>query len=275
MVHPHLARNMGEYSVAVIHLHPEHRVGQRLDDLGLHLDCVFLAHGFSSSPFIRICADARGDARRDDGRHGAERKSSCDVTRRHGQEGADAPDGITRSAPAAHARHLLGEIATHPDRFEAETGEARYHNALALAEPRGMRPLVAHCHLGLGRLFRSTGKHEQQAQEHLTTSTTMYREMDMRFWLAQAAAEMAGPALMRYPQCQQENPTQAKFCPECATPLARQCANCGTPLPASAKFCLECAHPVGASRTEPGRAEVQARFASPESYTPKTSPRRS
>ena len=95
-------------------------------------------------------------------------------------------------APAAHARHLLGEIATHPDRFEAETGEARYHNALALAEPRGMRPLVAHCHLGLGRLFRRTGKHEQQAQEHLTTATTMYREMDMRFWLAQAAAEMAG-----------------------------------------------------------------------------------
>jgi hypothetical protein len=115
------------------------------------------------------------------------------VTRRHGQEGADAPDGITRSAPAAHARHLLGEIATHPDRFEAETGEARYHNALALAEPRGMRPLVAHCHLGLGRLFRRTAKHEQQAQEHLTIATTMYREMDMRFWLAQAAAEMAGP----------------------------------------------------------------------------------
>jgi class 3 adenylate cyclase len=74
---------------------------------------------------------------------------------------------------------------------------------------------------------------------------------------------------MRCPECQQENPPQAKFCLECATPLARQCANCGTPLPASAKFCLECAHPVGASRTEPGRAEAQARFASPESYTPK------
>ena len=74
---------------------------------------------------------------------------------------------------------------------------------------------------------------------------------------------------MRCPECQQENPPQAKFCLECATPLARQCANCGTPLPASAKFCLECAHPVGASRTEPGRTEAQARFASPESYTPK------
>ena len=48
-----------------------------------------------------------------------------------------------------------------------------------------MRPLVAHCHLGLGKLYRRTGKREQ-ACEHLTTATTMYREMDMRFWLEQA-----------------------------------------------------------------------------------------
>ena len=52
-----------------------------------------------------------------------------------------------------------------------------------------MRPLVAHCHLGLGKLFRRTGQ-RQEAQEHLTTATTMYREMDMRFWLEQAEAEM-------------------------------------------------------------------------------------
>src|SRR5262244_3880306 len=43
---------------------------------------------------------------------------------------------------AAHARHLLGDIATHPDRFDAERGEIHYRQALALAEPRGMRPLV-------------------------------------------------------------------------------------------------------------------------------------
>jgi len=51
-----------------------------------------------------------------------------------------------------------------------------------------MRPLVAHCHLGLGKLSRRTGK-LQQAQEHLTTATTMYREMEMRFWLEQAEAK--------------------------------------------------------------------------------------
>ncbi len=52
-----------------------------------------------------------------------------------------------------------------------------------------MRPLVAHCHLGLGKLHRRTGKRDQ-AREHLTTATTMYREMDMRFWLEKAEAEM-------------------------------------------------------------------------------------
>jgi tetratricopeptide (TPR) repeat protein len=90
---------------------------------------------------------------------------------------------------AAHALHLLGDIATHPDRFDAERGETHYRQALALAEPRGMRPLIAHCHLGLGKLCARTRKHEQ-AREYLTTATTMYREMDMPFWLEQAEAEM-------------------------------------------------------------------------------------
>jgi hypothetical protein len=88
-----------------------------------------------------------------------------------------------------NAQHLLGDIMTHPDRFNAETAEFHYRKALALAEPRGMRPLVAHCHLGLGKLYRRTGK-RGQAQDHLTTATIMYREMDMRFWLEQAENEM-------------------------------------------------------------------------------------
>jgi tetratricopeptide (TPR) repeat protein len=89
---------------------------------------------------------------------------------------------------AAYAAHLLGDIATHPDRFDAERSEAHYRQALALAEPRGMRPLVARCHLGLGKLYRRSGKREQ-AHEHLTTATTMYREMGMTYWREKAEAE--------------------------------------------------------------------------------------
>ena len=67
------------------------------------------------------------------------------------------------------------------------TAEDWYRQALALAEELGMRPLAAHCHLGLGTLYRRTGQHDQ-AREHLTTATAMYREMGMAFWLEQAAA---------------------------------------------------------------------------------------
>ena len=94
-----------------------------------------------------------------------------------------------RRGYAAHALHLLGDIAVHPERFSTEGGEAHYREALALAEPRNMRPLVAHCHAGLGRLYLRAGR-EQDAQEHLVTATTMYREMDMRFWLETTETEM-------------------------------------------------------------------------------------
>jgi len=91
---------------------------------------------------------------------------------------------------AAHALHLLGDIATHPDRFDAESGEAHYRKALALAEPRGMRPLVAHCHLGLGTLYARVDQREQ-ARAKLSAAIALYRAMDMTFWLSQAEATLA------------------------------------------------------------------------------------
>ena len=88
---------------------------------------------------------------------------------------------------AAHAHHLLGDVASDPERFDPATGEAHYRQALALAEPRGMRPLIAHCHLGLGKLSARLGKHDQ-SRKHLTDARSMYTEMGMPFWLQQAEA---------------------------------------------------------------------------------------
>jgi tetratricopeptide (TPR) repeat protein/transposase-like protein len=85
----------------------------------------------------------------------------------------------------AYALRLLAEIASQAAIPEVEKAEAFYCQALALAGELGMRPLVAHCHLGLGKLYGRTGK-RQQTLENLTTATTLYRDMDMRFWLAQA-----------------------------------------------------------------------------------------
>src|SRR5262245_11653484 len=84
----------------------------------------------------------------------------------------------------AYALHLLGESLAPED---APAAEEHYRSALALAEELGLRPLVAHCHLGLGKLYRRADKHEQ-AREHLTTATTMYREMGMTYWLGEAEA---------------------------------------------------------------------------------------
>jgi class 3 adenylate cyclase/tetratricopeptide (TPR) repeat protein len=91
----------------------------------------------------------------------------------------------------ATALQLLGEIHAQRDSSVIEPAEECYQRAVALASELDMRPLVAHCHLGLGKLYKRTGKREQ-AREHLTTATTMYGEMDMRFWLEQVERELSG-----------------------------------------------------------------------------------
>jgi len=93
-----------------------------------------------------------------------------------------------RPGGEAHAQHLLGDIASHPERFDPGTAEAHYRQARSLAEPRGMRPLIAHCHRGLGRLYQRMGNHEQ-AREHFTTAISSYREMGM-LWLEEAETEL-------------------------------------------------------------------------------------
>ena len=104
------------------------------------------------------------------------------------QEGLAAARQRGQRGMEGQLLRLLGDIAAHPDRFEVETAEAHYRQALALAEALDLRPLLAHCHLGLGTLYRRAGKREQ-AQEHLTSAMTMYRDMDMLFWLEQVEAE--------------------------------------------------------------------------------------
>jgi DNA-binding NtrC family response regulator/tetratricopeptide (TPR) repeat protein len=84
----------------------------------------------------------------------------------------------------ADALRLLGDVAAHRERLDVTAADAHYSQALTLASELGMRPLVAHCHLGLGRLVAQTGE-TQKAQTHLTTAAEMYRDMGMDFWLAQ------------------------------------------------------------------------------------------
>ena len=89
----------------------------------------------------------------------------------------------------AWVRRLLGKIAMHCDPPKVEQAEDHYRQAITLADERGMRPLIAHCHLGLGTLYATTGRCEQ-ARAELDTAIELYRAMDMTFWLPQAEAAL-------------------------------------------------------------------------------------
>ena len=99
---------------------------------------------------------------------------------------ATARSNILRLGYAAHAL-LLGDIATHPGRFDAERGGPAPQSAGA-GRAAACTPLVAHCHLGLGKLYRRTGKRAGQQTPH--DGSDAYREMDMRFWLEKAETEL-------------------------------------------------------------------------------------
>jgi tetratricopeptide (TPR) repeat protein len=89
----------------------------------------------------------------------------------------------------AYALRLLGEIRARHDPPEIEPAETHYRQALALAEELGMRPLQAHCHLGLGTLYSKMSRAEQ-AHTALSAAIDLYRAMDMTFWLPQAEAAL-------------------------------------------------------------------------------------
>jgi tetratricopeptide (TPR) repeat protein len=96
----------------------------------------------------------------------------------------------------AYALCLLGEIAARCAPPESAAAEAHYRQALALAEELGMRPLVTHCHHGLGKLYATIGCHAE-ARAELSTAIELYQSMEMTFWLPQAEAALAEGWSMR------------------------------------------------------------------------------
>src|SRR5262249_45518210 len=87
----------------------------------------------------------------------------------------------------AYALRLLGDIASHRIPPDVDQAAAHYHQALALTEELGMRPLQAHCHCGLGMLYAATNQREQ-ARTALSTAIRMYHAMEIAFWPPQAEA---------------------------------------------------------------------------------------
>ncbi len=90
----------------------------------------------------------------------------------------------------ADALRLLGDIALRRGGREIEGAAESYRQAMAIAEDLELRPLLARCHVGIGRVHLRTDD-PANAREHLTTALDMFRAMQMRYWPENVAAEMA------------------------------------------------------------------------------------
>jgi tetratricopeptide (TPR) repeat protein len=105
------------------------------------------------------------------------------VSRERGHRGSEA-----------WALRLFGEIASQGTPPDVAAAATHYRAAIALASELGMRPLVAHCHAGLGELLYRAGD-RAKAEPHLATAATTYRALGMSLWLARAeSARGAAPS---------------------------------------------------------------------------------
>src|SRR5262249_9708193 len=89
----------------------------------------------------------------------------------------------------AYALRLLGEVGSHRDPSDVKTAEGHYREAGSLAADLGMRPLVGHCHRGLGTLYHRAGE-RPAAREHLAAAAAIFHQLAMGSWLEKTAAEL-------------------------------------------------------------------------------------
>ena len=112
----------------------------------------------------------------------------------------EAVEQVNRAASLALERHergyeaqahwLRGEVASAEEPPDSNCAAGAYQAALALADELGMRPLEAHCHLGIGRLHRRAAQ-RARAVDALSNAVRMYREMEMERWQTEAEEELA------------------------------------------------------------------------------------
>ena len=118
-----------------------------------------------------LLADRFDDAR-------ATAQEALELARRHHERGAEA-----------WALYLIAESIAQLQSAERNEIYDNYLAALKLADELGMRPLAAHCHLGMGRLHQRSDRNSE-AKAELSRAVDMYRQMDMRFFLTQAEADL-------------------------------------------------------------------------------------
>ncbi|MGH7322120.1 MAG: AAA family ATPase [Candidatus Rokuibacteriota bacterium] len=113
-----------------------------------------------------------------------------DAATEHARRALALSHGPGERGHQAYALRLLAETMSDRDAPDVETAESSYRQAQALADELGMRPLVARCCLGLGRLALRIGR-RPQARSELEAAIALFQSMAMADWLARAEAEVA------------------------------------------------------------------------------------
>ena len=100
--------------------------------------------------------------------------SALALARRYGQRGWEA-----------RALRLAAEVMAWREPLDVASVEPRFAEATALATELTMRPLLAHCRLGLGTAYARAGRKER-ALEEVDSALAEYRAMDMPYWCEHA-----------------------------------------------------------------------------------------
>jgi tetratricopeptide (TPR) repeat protein len=153
-------------------------MGRLADALPLLEEAVELAGAMRLSSAQSPALTALGEARMLDGRLAESLETA--------QSGLTVAQQNGRRGHEAWALRLLGELALC--RSDAPLAGDYFTRGNALSNALDMRPLSAHCHLGLGRASRMADDRDA-AERQLTTAVGLFRDMEMGSWLAQATAE--------------------------------------------------------------------------------------
>jgi tetratricopeptide (TPR) repeat protein len=90
----------------------------------------------------------------------------------------------------AWALYYMAKIHSEEDSEQMQHAVHLYHQAKEQAAELGMRPLLAHCHMGLGQVYLRRGQ-TAEARSELSAASDLYRSMGMSFWLPQVESTFA------------------------------------------------------------------------------------
>jgi len=103
------------------------------------------------------------------------------------------PEGVGRSIQPEPVPLDCPDRSALPKMFPHGNGVVRWMARVScpsLADDLGMRPLMAHCYVGLGTLYCQIGQ-SAEARTALSAAIELYRAMEMTFWLPGAEVALA------------------------------------------------------------------------------------